>query len=100
MLPIRVFQLREINLGREQMISAETGIEVPQVEEAVDQQTCTDEEDERSCNFGHDQQATDPHPLAPTRGITAAFLKRVVEAKVRRLRGRRKAEDQARDNGH
>src|SRR4051812_38076227 len=95
MFAVRILRLGQINLGREQMICPKTGIEIPQMQKAVDQETGPDQQDKRDRHFTDDQQTAEPRTLAAAGCVPAAFLQRFVQAEVRSLSGWREAEDES-----
>src|SRR4051794_3440981 len=99
MFAVRIPRLGQINLRREQMIRPKTGIEVPQMQKAVDQKTGPDQQDKRDRDFTDDQQTAEPRPLAAASCVPAAFLQGFVQAEVRSLRRWREAEDEPGEKG-
>src|SRR5438034_4909339 len=79
------------------MIGAETGIEIPQMHEAVDQEPGANQQDERDRYLGNDQRTAKTLPALTRTGIAAAFFQRVIQVEMRRLTGGRETENQTRD---
>ena len=80
------------------MIRAESGIEIAQMDEAVDQEPGADQEDERNRDLRDHERAAETFSAYACAGIAAAFLERVVEVEMRSLTGRGQTEEKAGDN--
>src|SRR5215469_4512492 len=83
----------------EQMIGAETGIDVSDIPEAVNGESRGGKKREREGELGDDESVTNAMAADPHRAVTAAFLERVVEVEADGLERGSAPEEDAGEHG-
>ena len=86
---IRMLFLIDRQARRQDIRGIESRIDVEQLEETAHQQSRSDQQHERERGFRNDEQGAHAPPRGTSRRAVCAFLERVDQARVRRLRGQR-----------